>query len=59
MTTLSQVTYGFNASPIKIPMPFFTEKKFLKFAWKHKRSKVVKAILRKKEPCWRLEYLKR
>ena len=39
MTILSNVTYGFNAIPIKLAMAFFTElePKISQIIWKHKR----------------------
>ena len=49
MTILSNTIYRFNASLIKLPMAFFTElEKKSQFIWKHKRSQLAKAVLRKK-----------
>ena len=47
MTILSKAIYRFSAISIKIPMAF-SQKKILKFVWKHKRSQITKIILRKK-----------
>lgn len=53
MTIILKTTYQFNGTPIKIPIPLFTEigKSILKFIGKHRKLWNVKATLRPKSQC--------